>query len=224
MMHLEYESLYRATRRFLLLGMLVISFGSFVKANGPVAGRVTDEDGFELPGVTVVFKGEARGTVTGTDGRYQLTKPQGGGILVFSFIGMETLEIEVSNEEVVDAVLVAAITRLSEVVAVGYGSQRKSDITGSDLVTVVFKGEARGTVTGTDGRYQLTKPQGGGILVFSFIGMETLEIEVSNEEVVDAVLVAAITRLSEVVAVGYGSQRKSDITGSVVSVGREQFN
>lgn len=131
MMYLEYERLYRATRRFLLLGMLVIGFGSFVKANGPVAGRVTDEDGFELPGVTVVFKGEAGGTVTGTDGRYQLTKPQGGGILVFSFIGMETLEIKVSNEEVVDAVLVAAITQLSEVVAVGYGSQRKSDITGS---------------------------------------------------------------------------------------------
>ena len=99
-----------------------------------VTGTVTDESGTGLPGATVVLKGEAStGTVTDVEGKYALTIPdeQPNPILVFSFVGYTTQEVAVDNQSVIDVQLGSDVTSLEEVVVVGYGTQKKDDLTGS---------------------------------------------------------------------------------------------
>lgn len=92
------------------------------------------------------------------------------------------------------------------------------------FVNVIVKGSNRGSTTDIDGTYSIELGEGDDVLVFSFIGFETLEVPVGNRSVVDVSIVGAYKQLEEVIVVGYGTQRKSDITGSVGSVTREDFN
>ena len=96
-----------------------------------VTGTVTDEDGNSLPGVTVLVKGTQNGTVTNVEGKYTIDVPNEGGILVFSFIGYATREVSVSGRSVIGVKLMEDVKSLEEVVVVGYGTQKKSDLTGS---------------------------------------------------------------------------------------------
>ncbi|WP_373331053.1 TonB-dependent receptor [Salmonirosea aquatica] len=97
-----------------------------------VTGTVTGADNNQpLPGVSVVVKGTSLGTTTNTSGVYQLTVPGPGSVLVFSFVGYLSREITVGNRQQLDVSLDADIKALSEVVVVGYGTVKKSDITGS---------------------------------------------------------------------------------------------
>ncbi|WBA40911.1 SusC/RagA family TonB-linked outer membrane protein [Hymenobacter canadensis] len=99
-------------------------------ADVPVTGRVLDEKGAGLPGVNVVVKGTSNGTQTDPDGRYTITAPD-TGTLVFSFIGYTSQEVAVGGRTTVDVNLAPDATALSEVVVVGYGTQRKTDLTGA---------------------------------------------------------------------------------------------
>jgi len=95
-----------------------------------ITGKVTDESGSPLPGVSVVIKGTTIGTVTNSDGEYQIQNlkcPDFG----FSFIGMQIKEIDIANQSVIDVILAEESTWLSEVVAVGYGIKQKKDLTGA---------------------------------------------------------------------------------------------
>ncbi len=97
-----------------------------------ITGKVTASDNSGgIPGVNVVLKGTSNGTITGTDGSYTLTVPDGEGTLVFSFIGYVTEEVAIGNRSVIDVALVADIQSLNEVVVVGYGTQKKRDVTGA---------------------------------------------------------------------------------------------
>lgn len=96
-----------------------------------VSGRVTDQAGAGLPAVNVAVKGTTRGTTTDGDGRYRLAVPDGSAVLVFSSVGYEKLEVPVGYRTVVDVAMKADVTALDEVVVVGYGTQKKSDLTGS---------------------------------------------------------------------------------------------
>ncbi|TKG94998.1 SusC/RagA family TonB-linked outer membrane protein [Puteibacter caeruleilacunae] len=96
-----------------------------------ISGTVTDEDGEPLPGVSVVVKGTTVGVVTDFDGNYSLKLPEGATIVVYSFVGMRTQEIEVNGQSVLNVVLVADAIGLEEVVAVGYGVQKKVNLTGA---------------------------------------------------------------------------------------------
>ncbi|MGF1583854.1 MAG: SusC/RagA family TonB-linked outer membrane protein [Bacteroidales bacterium] len=97
-----------------------------------VTGRVTDSaTGEALPGVSVVVKGTTIGASTDIEGRYSITLPDDAELLLFSFIGMETLEIPISGRAVIDVVLNPETVGLDEVVMIGYGSVRRSDLTGS---------------------------------------------------------------------------------------------
>src|SRR5690606_33405500 len=95
-----------------------------------VSGTVTDPNGEPIPGVTVSVPGTTIGTATDLDGRYSLTV-QEGSTLVFSFIGFEPQSIAVGVRTVVDVVLNEDMASLEEVVVVGYGTQKKSHLTGS---------------------------------------------------------------------------------------------
>ncbi|MGE4586078.1 MAG: TonB-dependent receptor [Mangrovibacterium sp.] len=96
-----------------------------------VSGQVTDPSGAPLPGVTVVVKGSTQGSISGADGKYMITNVPEGAVLVFSFIGMKTLEIPVGGQAVINVAMTEDIVDLEEVVAIGYGVQRKEAVTGS---------------------------------------------------------------------------------------------
>lgn len=96
-----------------------------------VSGKVTDSKGSPLPGVTVVVKRTTQGTISGGDGTYMLTGIPDNATLVFSFVGMRTQEVVVGNQTSINVRLEEETIGLEEVVAIGYGTMKKSDFTGS---------------------------------------------------------------------------------------------
>ena len=95
-----------------------------------VTGVVSTETGEPMPGVTVLVAGSTIGTVTNLDGHYSLTVPE-GATLVFSFIGYDAQSIAVGDRSVIDVTLVEGLSALDEVVVVGYGIQKKANLTGA---------------------------------------------------------------------------------------------
>jgi len=97
----------------------------------PIKGVVTDSGGLPLPGVSIVVKGTSNGVQTDFDGNFSI-EAQSEDILVFSYIGMETLSVEVSDaSDSINISMQESASELDEVVIIGYGSQKKSDLTGS---------------------------------------------------------------------------------------------
>ncbi|WP_175474550.1 SusC/RagA family TonB-linked outer membrane protein [Pedobacter rhizosphaerae] len=94
-------------------------------------GKVTDESGSPMPGVSVRLKGTTLGTVTDNQGRYTIDVPGNEGTLEFSYIGYETQTIKVSGQSELNIRLRASQSILNDVVVIGYGTARKSDLTGS---------------------------------------------------------------------------------------------
>ena len=96
-----------------------------------VTGVVTDSGNLPLPGVTIIEKGTTNGTVTDIDGKYSIEVASPESILVFSFVGMESVEQTVGTSSVLNIVLNDDTQALNEVVVIGYGSQKSTRITGS---------------------------------------------------------------------------------------------
>lgn len=111
---------------------VVASTGSQIAVDRTVKGVVSDEAGAGLPGVSVVLKGTQRGTSTGGSGDFSLDIPDGGEpVLVFSFVGYKSQEVAVGNQSTLSVKLAPDENALEEVVVVGYGTVRKSDLTGA---------------------------------------------------------------------------------------------
>lgn len=96
-----------------------------------ITGKVTDTDGIPLPGVAVIVKGTTIGTVTNNDGNFQLSIHADAQVLEFSFVGMKRQEVSATGRTLFEVVLEEETFGVDEVVVVGYGTQKKSDITGS---------------------------------------------------------------------------------------------
>ncbi|MFT2010926.1 SusC/RagA family TonB-linked outer membrane protein [Pontibacter sp. 13R65] len=96
-----------------------------------VTGKVLDEKGVGMPGVTVVLKGTSKGTATNSDGFYSLSVPDATGTLVISFIGYQLQEVPINKRASININLVPNSTALDEVVVIGYGEVKKRDLTGS---------------------------------------------------------------------------------------------
>ncbi|WP_439489516.1 SusC/RagA family TonB-linked outer membrane protein [Algoriphagus sp.] len=107
-----------------------------------ITGTVLDETDMPLPGVTIVVKGTSNGVTTNIDGQYAIDAPE-GGVLVFSFIGYDPMEIVVGNQSVIDIRMNPNTSDLEEVVVIGYGTAKKRDITGavSTVKTDMLKNE-----------------------------------------------------------------------------------
>lgn len=107
------------------------------RQTGPVSGQVKDAGGQPLPGVSVSLKGTSTGTVTDAEGRFTLnTSNVAEPILVFSFIGFETQEIPAGNQGFIEVSLQEDAQALDEVVVVGYGTQKKVNVTGAvEMIT-----------------------------------------------------------------------------------------
>lgn len=96
-----------------------------------VSGKVTDSTGGPLPGVSVVVKGTSNGTITDSEGKYSLSGVAGNAILQFSFVGMKPQEVAVGNKASINVTLAEETYGIEEVVAIGYGTQKKADVTSS---------------------------------------------------------------------------------------------
>src|SRR5688572_6653846 len=120
--------LKRSKLLMLLLGTMM---ASIVYGQSQVSGTVTDQQNQPLPGVNVLVKGSTQGATTDANGKYQMAVPNSNAILTFSFIGFTSEERVVGNQTVVDVKMQEDIQSLQEVVVVGYGTVKKSDLTGS---------------------------------------------------------------------------------------------
>ena len=97
-----------------------------------VTGQVTSEDDDSgLPGVNVVIKGTTQGTVSDVSGNYTLEVLDENGTLVFSSVGFKEQEVAVGNRSIINVIMVSDVTALDEIVVVGYGTQKKKDLTGA---------------------------------------------------------------------------------------------
>ena len=96
-----------------------------------VTGRITDEDLNPIPGANILIKGTTLGTTTDTEGKFSLSVPDANSVLVITFIGYMTQEVAVGNQTEINVSLKADVQQLSEVVVVGYGTQKRSSLTGS---------------------------------------------------------------------------------------------
>lgn len=135
-------------RKEWLLAIVVMLFSSYsllAQNDKTITGVVTlAKDAMPLPGVNVMIKGTNKVTSTSVDGDYAI-KASANDILVFSYIGSTTQEIKVGNQTTINIALKDDVNKLEEVVVIGYGTQKKSDLTGS--VAVVNIESAKKTVT-----------------------------------------------------------------------------
>ncbi|WP_215225051.1 SusC/RagA family TonB-linked outer membrane protein [Echinicola shivajiensis] len=108
---------------------LVLSHEQFAKE---VSGTVlSSEDNMPLPGVSILIKGSSTGTVTDIDGKFKIEVPNEESVLVFSSIGFERQEITVGSQSTINITMQVDLQQLGEVVVVGYGTQKKANITGA---------------------------------------------------------------------------------------------
>src|SRR5690606_34874808 len=121
---------------FLWLGtmLFVLLSGSAYGQDRSITGTVTDASGVPMPGVNVIVKGTQRGVSTDFDGNYSINASQ-GEVLVFTYVGSKTIQKTIAEQSTINAVMEMDSNQLDEVVVIGYGTAKKSDVTGA-LVSV----------------------------------------------------------------------------------------
>src|SRR5215204_3733638 len=121
--------LRRSVMQVILL--LSVSIFAFSQTNFPVTGKITDASGQPIEGVTVQERGTNNITLTKKDGTFSLQASSGKAVIDLSYVGYETQQIAVNNQSDIAVSLRASANSLNEVVVVGYGTQKKSDVTGA---------------------------------------------------------------------------------------------
>jgi len=123
-----FQNLIRKLSLGLAAMLIIISAWAQGKS---ISGTVNDENSQPLPGVAIVVEGTTVGTVTDVDGKYSLGVPADAKNLTFSFVGMKTVVVPINNQTVINVTMEPESIGLDEVVAVGYGVQKKATLTGS---------------------------------------------------------------------------------------------
>ncbi len=171
---------------------------SIEQSNITVKGTIKDETGEPLSGVSIVVKGTTTGTISDLDGAYTITAPNSNSTLVFSFIGFHTQQIVVGGKTSIDVVLVEDAKALEEVVVVGYGTMRKSDVTGSISTAKgsdIVKNQSFNALEGLKGKaagvniFSNTGQPGGEVRVI-IRGISTINASASPLYVVDGVVMS----------------------------------
>ena len=166
-----------------------------VQQQKTITGKITDEFGEPLSGVSIVVKNSSTGIMADADGNYSITVPNNEAILVFIYIGFASQEIQVGNQTIINVTLREELQLLEEVVVVGYGTMRKKDFTGSvsSVNTQSLQAEMprtvqdllKGNITGLDVAYSASAQGGGDLLVR---GRNSLNASASPLLVVDGVI------------------------------------
>lgn len=118
-------------RQIALLARQEVNLPAGIQQPLTISGKIIDKSGTPLPGVTVVVKGTTTGTITGVDGTYTIQLPASAEILSFSFVGMRAQEIAIAGQSVINLTMFEEAIGVDEVVVVGYGVQKKVNLTGA---------------------------------------------------------------------------------------------
>ncbi|WP_080060079.1 SusC/RagA family TonB-linked outer membrane protein [Spirosoma aerolatum] len=159
-------SLYHYRAGLLGLALLLTLSQLLAQTSSSVSGRVTDEGGQPLPGVTVLVKNTNNGTTTNAEGVYKLSLPTGNTTLVVSYVGYLSQEVAVNGRSTIDVQLAPGDKTLNEVVVVGYGTQQKKDLTGA-IATIGSRDIQKVPVSGFD---QALKGQVAGLQITNTSG------------------------------------------------------
>ena len=188
--------------KIITLFLCCFSFVSLIGQN-TVSGTVTDESNQPLPGVNITTKNSNTGVITDFDGNYKINVEQ-GQILQFSFIGFKSLEVTIGTKKSINIVMIENASELDEVVLIGYGSAKKSDLTSSistvssDNLTirpVVSIGQAlQGQATGVQVRTNSAAPGGGTSIVIR--GQNSVNSGTSPLYVLDGIPLSNIDNIS----------------------------
>ena len=181
-----------------ILSLLLFGFAiSFACAQGRVVkGKVTSATEGPLPGVNIVLQGTVQGTMTDGNGNYSITVPGPEAVLLFSFISYTTQSVTVGAQTTLDVVLVPALSTLNEVVVVGYGTQKKREVT-SSIATVksdeFVKGSIQDPVQLIQGKVAglaISRPGGdpNGAYDIRLRGMSTIGANIGPLIVIDGVI------------------------------------
>ena len=178
---MKMKKIYRGILRIASVFLLLLMASTAYSQSRSVTGTVTDESDSPMPGVNVIIKGTTVGTTTDVNGNYTL-QANSGDIIVVSFIGYTAQEIQVANQTRIDLKLQEDVATLQEVVVVGYGVQRRSDLTGAiasvsgedvrQSITTSFDQALQGRVAGV----QITQNTGqpGGAVSMRIRGTTSL--------------------------------------------------
>ena len=165
----------------LVILLLFSSFMTFAQQN-EITGKITDESGNGLPGATIVIKGTSNGTSSDIEGNYTLSVPD-GAVLTLNYVGYISQEITVGNQSTIDIQLVADVTKLEELVVVGYGSKRKEDIVSA--ISVVDLEEVKDVPAASVERLLLG--QAPGVNVFTNSGRPGQDLDISIRHSLSAI-------------------------------------
>ena len=155
------KKLYK--RLSLSLAFVLMLSSTVLAQERVVSGTVEDENGDGMPGVNVLVKGTATGTVSDADGKFSISVPGNDAVLVFTFVGYGTKEVSVGGRTTVDEVLEPDQTSLDEVVVTGYGVDKRREIAGA--VSIVKAKDL--TVTPTGNVEQLLQGRVPGVTVIT---------------------------------------------------------
>lgn len=180
----------------LLVFTLAITTAMLASAQGVVSGKVVDANGEGLPGVTVLEKGTSNGSITDINGMYSISAAS-DAVLVFNYVGFETQEIETGGRSSVDVNLLEDLQALEEVVVIGYGTQKKSHLTGAiskventtlDQLPIARVDDALiGRISGVN--IQATNAEAGGAPTITIRGVQSVNADSGPAVVVDGVIV-----------------------------------
>ena len=189
------------------LGVPITSFADTevvksVMQNTTISGTVVDSNGLPVIGANVMIKGTSNGTITDVDGKFTLNDAT--GTLVVSYIGFQNQEIKIGNKKILNIVLKEDTELLDEVVVVGYGSVKKSDLTGA-VASVSTKdliksgrtdavGAMQGVLPGVQIQRSNNKPGGGYNILIR--GLNTISGSTSPLIVVDGIPGASLSNIN----------------------------
>jgi len=181
----------------IILPILLMLSGSVYGQERQIQGVVTSDEGEQLPGVNILVKGTTTGTVTDIEGKYKLTVSQEATTLVFSSIGFTSQEVSIEGRTVIDMVMMPDIKSLSEVVVIGYGTQKKSHLTGAvskvkndnlDQIPISRVDDALvGQISGVN--IQMTNPEAGEAPTITVRGQGSISSAAPPLVVVDGIVV-----------------------------------
>jgi TonB-linked SusC/RagA family outer membrane protein len=141
---------------------------------------------------------------------------------IFQMFGQEQIKYKIFDNQLV---VLSRIEKTSEKQAVKIKGTITDAVTGEPLigVNIIYEGTSIGVTTDADGKYNIEIPSTTGILVFSYIGYNTERIDISGRTSIDLQLASDITNLDEVVVIGYGTAKKSDLTGSIAVIKQDDY-
>ncbi len=170
-------------RKIFIIVVLSLCSSIYALCQHEITGKVTTDKDEPLLGVSVSVKGTTQGTITNSEGKYTVSIPDPDATLTFSYIGFLTKNIDVNGRSEINVTLIEDIARLDEIVVVGYGTQKKSDLTGSvasvgqeelQRVPVLNVGESlKGMVAGM--QVSTSDPAPGGGINIRIRGINTIQ-------------------------------------------------